>query len=270
MGKFSYEVLFHPGNYFTKAQLDQLTSDLRSIASDCFDEIPYYQTLTGKRDEYKRAIISLARDKDKKIVGFCSSLVLEIPTVGDVLHLGLTCASPKARGKKLTHKLTSKLLTQYLLKEAPFDGAWVTNCACVLSSLGNVALYFEDIYPSPFGAKKPTGHHLNIAKGISKFHRAPIAINHDAKLNEQTFIFEGSVKDAVFEKSAHDSRFHHRNKEITHYYQSIMNFERGDEVLQVGKVSMLTLPKYFFKQAIRKVKRSAREFQNSPEEYVTE
>lgn len=269
MDKFSYEVLFHPGNYFTKRELEELTDSLRNVASECFDEIPYYQVLTGKRDEFRRAIISVAKNKKGEIVGFCSSLVLDVPSASDVLHLGLTCVSPKARGKKLTHKLTSKLVLQYLLKEAPIDGAWISNCACVLSSLGNVALYFEDIYPSPYGKKDPSAMHLNIAKGISKHYRSPIAINYDAKFNAETFVFEGSVKDAVFEKSANDTRFHHRNKDITNFYQQTLDFERGDEVLQIGRVSLFTFPKYIWNTSMRKLKKSIREM-NTSEDYAVE
>lgn len=270
MDKFSYEVLFHPGNYFTKKELDELTTSLGKVASECFDEIPCYQVLTGRREEYRRAIIALARNKAGEIVGFCSSLVLNVPGAGEVLHLGLTCVSPSARGRKLTHKLSSKLILQYLLKEAPIDGTWITNCACVLSSLGNVALYFENIYPSPYGQKAPSSTHLNIGRGISQYFRGPIAINDDANFNEKTFIFEGSVKNAVFEKSSSDKRFHHRDKEITKFYQEALSFERGDEVLQVGRISLLTFPKYLWSTSMRRLKRFMTEVDNGTEKYARE
>lgn len=258
MESFDYEVIVYPGIYYSKKELNQLTEELREVTSKCFDEIPYYQVLTGKRDEFQRAIICTARNKKGKLVGFCSSLALEIDSVGTVLHLGLTCVDPVARGKKLTHKLLSKLLTKYLLMESPLNGVWVTNCACVLSSLGNVALYFEDIYPSPFNKKDPTPMHLKIAEGISKYHRAPIAINYDAQFNAKTFVFEGSVKDAIFAKDENDIRFHHRNQDLTNFYRNHMNFERGDEVLQVGRVSLFTLPKYMFNSSLRKFQKGMR------------
>ena len=252
MGKLQIETIFYPGLTYTDNDLDILTKELRLVASECFDEVPLYQALTGKRDELKRVVLSTARDEKGNLLGFCSSLVLEVPMYGEILHTGLTCVSPKARGKKLTHKLTSKLLIHFLLKESPLSSVWVSNCACVLSSLGNVALYFEDIYPSPFKKKIPNKDYLNIANYISENYREPIAINETAIFNPETFIFEGSVKGEVFEKSSTDARYYHRNRDITNYYKNILNFERGDEVLQIGKVSLLTFPKYLWNTSKRK------------------
>lgn len=255
MKNFNYQVYFYPGKTLSDAKLAELVAELREVASSCFDDVPNYQALTGKREELARAVIVVARDKNMRAKGFCSALLLPVENVGSVLHLGLTCVHPSARGKKLTHKLSQKLLLKFLLKESPLAETWITNCACVLSSLGNVAMYFEEIYPSPYGEEVPSLTHLNIAKAIDKYYREPIAINEDAKFNEETFVFEGSVDGTTFQKDGEDKRYHHRNKEITSYYQGILDFSRGDEVLQIGKVSLLTFPKYILRTATLKTKR---------------
>lgn len=255
MRSFNYQVHFYPGKTMSDEQLSKLVSELRDVASSCFDEVPSYQALTGKREELSRAVICVARDRLGRMRGFCSALVLPVESVGNVLHLGLTCVHPSTRGKRLTHKLSAKLLLKYLLKESPLTETWITNCACVLSSLGNVALYFEELYPSPYGAEVPSITHVNIAKAVDKHFRDPIAINKDAQFNLETFVFEGSVDGTSFQKDGEDKRFHHRNRKITQYYQNILNFENGDEVLQVGKVSLLTFPKYILKTAKLKTKR---------------
>ena len=254
MAKLQYETIFFPGRYMSDEALSSLTNDLKSVAKSCFDTIPSYQALTGRREEYERAVITIARNRKGEALGFVSALVLKVDYVGDVLHLGLTCVHPKARGLKLTHKLASKMLMNYLIKEAPLGSTWISNCACVLSSLGNVALYFEDLYPSPYGVKAPSINHLKIAQDISEKYREPIAINKDAVLNTKSFIFEASVEGTVFEKDSSDRRFHHRDENLTAFYQDLINFERGDEVLQIGKVSLMTFPKYLLKQFSKKLK----------------
>ena len=261
MSKFTIDTLFYPGKHLSDERLAELTAELREVADSCFDEGPSYQVLTGARKEFDRAVITVARDKKGKLLGFVSALVLPVEEVGSVLHLGLTCVHPRARGLKLTHKLTTKMILTYLLKESPLSETWITNCACVLSSLGNVALYFEDLYPSPF-VSTPTMTHLNIAREVDRRFRAPIAINESATFNINTFVFEGSVGGTVFEKDDKDKRFHHRNKELTQYYRDLLNFERGDEVLQIGKVSLLSYPKYVTKKAWVKTKRK---FSNTQE-----
>ena len=115
-------------------------------------------------------------------------------------------------------------------------------------------MYFENLYPSPYGVKEPSTRHLGIARAINKNYRESIAINDTAQFDESRFVFEGSVGGTVFEKSADDGRFHHRDRALTEYYQALLSFERGDEALQIGKVSILTFPKYLIRKASVKMK----------------
>lgn len=256
MGAFKFKTYFYPGKTFNDIELASLTNELREVASVCFDECPDYQSLTGKREELSRAIITTAREKKSgKLMGFVSALMLEGEYEERFLHLGLTCARPEARGKKLTHKLTGKTIMKVLLRRVPFSSLWISNCACVLSSLGNVALYFEELSPSPYGPA-PTFRHLSIARAISKNYRVPIAIAKEAVLNEDKLVFEGSVPGTIFAKDPRDSRFHHRDPAITNYYLNLLDFERGDEAIQIGRVSFMTFPKYILKRRTRKSTRS--------------
>lgn len=240
------EVYDRPGRYLNQVELDSLIADLRSVASECLDELPDYQCLSGHRKEFERLIISVSRSNEGKMLGFCSSYILDAGEHGQVLHLGLTCVLPLARRMGLTHKLTSKVLTTYLFRYSLFKESWVSNVACVLSSLGNVALHFDDVYPSPYLAS-PSVDHQAIAKMINEKYRWELYIRDEAKFDERKFIFEESVLGNQFQKSEQDKRYHHRSKKMTEFYANMMNFERGDEVLQIGKVSLLTFPRYLLK-----------------------
>lgn len=95
---------------------------------------------------------------------------------------------------------------------------------------------------------------MDIAKAVDAFHRDSIAINDEAIFNANKFVFEGSVDGTVFEKDSNDQRFHHRDENLTEFYQALLNFERGDEALQIGKVSLLTFPKYLARKAVARMK----------------
>ncbi len=250
------EIYDRPGRYLNQIELDSLIADLKSVASECLDEIPDYQCLSGKREEFDRLIIAVSRSKDGKMLGFCSSYILDVGVHGQVLHLGLTCVLPLARRMGLTHKLTSKVVTTYLLRYSLFKQSWVSNVACVLSSLGNVALHFDDVYPSPYNSS-PSKDHVEIAKMIDGMYRHELFIRNEAKFNEKNFIFEESVLGNQFQKSETDKRYHHRSKSLTDYYASLMDFGRGDEVLQIGKVSLLTFPCYLLKNFKKRWMREA-------------
>ncbi|MCK6574027.1 hypothetical protein L6V77_23350 [Myxococcota bacterium] len=234
----SFEYHERPGLGLDASRLDRMVAELRTCASHCFPELPSYQCLLGTRAALEDKIITVARDADGTMIGFCSAVVLPIRGVGDVLHLGLTCVSPFARGRGLTHRLTGRLVTRFLLRHRPFGRLWVTNVACVLSSLGNVALHFRDVFPAPGGPEVPSRTHRLIAEGIHLHHRADAFIDPAAVFDGASFVFRGSVAGTMFQKRADDTRFHHRDAALNAYYAARLDFDAGDEVLQVGCVTL--------------------------------
>lgn len=245
---YKIEFLARPGRHLSDAQLERLGSEIRDIAAECFPEIPDYQCLRGTREEFADKVITIARRPDGTAAGFCSAVLLPVEHVGDVFHLGLTCVREADRGTGLTHKLTSRVLIQYLLRHRPLGRLWVSNVACVLSSLGNVALHFEDVWPSPYVAAPERPEYYMIAEAIDRHYRDKIFIAPSAGFDWRSFVFRGSVAGTAFQKEAADSRFRHRREEINGYYEAVLDFSAGDEVLQVGHVSLLTGLKYRLKR----------------------
>lgn len=241
---------FHrqPGLYWSRSVLDEQVGEMRDVAKTCLSELPMYQCLSGDRKTLSRNLIVQARDKKtNELVAFCSGILFNLNDKENVLHLGLTCVKPDYRGLKLTHKLTSRMIKGYFMEFSIFKPVWISNLACVLSSLGNVAKYFEQVYPSPF-MSYPKKKHMEIAKMINSTYRHDMFIPKEVKFNPVSFVFEGSVKGNQFEKSESDSQYFHRDLFINNFYQRAIDFNRGDEVLQIGKVSILTFIKYAIKR----------------------
>jgi hypothetical protein len=245
------EIYNKPGLNLPESEREKLHQEILEIAKECLDDLPDYQCLSGRKSEYDRLIISVSRDQQGKMNGFCSSYILKTEKNGNVLHLGLTCVSPTARGEGLTHLLTSKVITCYILRYSLFKAAWISNVACVLSSLGNVAMHFENVYPSPF-VTKPSKEQVEIAHFIDQNFRNELYINQNAVFLENNFVFKGSVVGTMFSKDEDDRKFHHRDSDLNGFYKGVIDFKNGDEVLQIGQVSLLTYPKYLFKKWKRK------------------
>ncbi|MCX7944477.1 MAG: hypothetical protein N2746_08220 [Deltaproteobacteria bacterium] len=245
MKKYYFEYLEYPGKYMNFDRLSSLVKDIRECAATCFNPLPEYQCIKGTREELSDKIISLAYRDDGILAGFCSTVVLPVKFIGKVLHLGLTCVRPEDRGAKLTHKLMTKVLINYIFRKKPIGRLWITNCACVLSSLGNVALYFDNVFPSPFGLREPTWKHHLIANTIDHYYRDKMYILPDAKFDPVYFVFRGSVINTPFEKKDEDKRYYHRIGFLNDFYKGIMNMNNGDEVLQVGTVSAFSVFKYY-------------------------
>ncbi len=213
--------------------------------------MPDYQCFDSLDDK----VIAVAVDRAGRVTGFCSALLLQVPQVGEVLHLGLTCVHPRARGHRLTHALTQRVVVGHLLRTRPLGKVWISNVACVLSSVGNVARFFDEVFPSPYGALRPSETHLRIATAIDRRFRAPIAIRPEANFDRAAFVFRGSVQGTVFAKEAGDRRYHHRDDLLNTFYSRLMRIDAGDEVLQVGRYDLSTLARY----ALRSKRRTPRE-----------
>lgn len=249
--RYWIDVLHRPARLLGARQLEKLREELREVAGACFDEIPDYQCLGGNAAALDDKVIALARRADGRLVGFCSAVLLPVRDVGTVLHLGLTCIRPEDRGAGLTHKLTAKLLLRRYLASCWQGRLWVTNVACVLSSLGSVALSFDGVYPSPLRAGPPSSTHLRIADAIDREHRSIAYIDERAQFDRERFVFSGSVLGTVFQKRSTDARYQHRMGSLNDFYRELLCFETGDEVLQVGWVSLATVVGYL----IRRVRR---------------
>ena len=246
---FTIEVFQEPGRFLDEESFSGLSGQIRDIAGSCFHTLPQYQAMVGTREALSDKLISIARDEDTgTALGFCSMVFLDVQGGGRVLHLGLTCVRPEARGRRLTHFLVKKALTGYLLKQNPFGKIWISNCAAVLSSLGNVAMHFEGVYPSPFYDRAPSTAHLKIARAIDREFRDKMYVKADAVLDEERFVFRGSVKGTVFHKERDDFSYHHRKNGLNRFYANIMNFEQGDEVLQIGYFRLVSVIRYILRQ----------------------
>lgn len=254
--RYRYQLLYTPGKTMSDVEIQELVSHLRDVASTAFDTLPDYQVLRGTRKELEDKVIAIAWRQDGTMAGFCSTVILSVDGVGDVLHLGLTVVRPEDRRHGLTHILTSRAVKGYLLRHKPLVGkVWISNCAAVLSSLVNVAMHFEHVYPSPFvkKQKKVMDKYMNIARTIDEKYRDKIYIMDHAHFDEKSFVFRGSVKGTVFQKDGADSRYYHRNLYLNDYYLNQMNFNEGDEVLQIGYASTFAAIKHMWNRSVQKM-----------------
>lgn len=251
MARHVVQVLIRPGRKRKREDNERLVEQMRQVAGTCFTEVPHYQVLSGDKSALDRAVIAVARSPEGQMVAFCSAQLLEVPGRDVVVHFGLTCVRPEVRGTGLTHALLSKLLTHWIFLHRPLRGSWFSNVACVLSSLGNVALHFDDVYPSPFSEEGPSAIHLGIAQAISSQHRVTVHLRQDSTFDPRRFVFEGGNKETIFEKKADDDAYHHRRRELTQWYQGLADLNQGDAVLQVGRVSSWLFVRYALHQMIK-------------------
>jgi hypothetical protein len=260
-----YRIEYHhrPGRTWDDTTLAANVRGFRRVAATCFDQLPEYQCIRGDRQELCDHVITIARDAEGHVRGFSSAVILPIPGVGDLLHLGLTCVDPDARGASLSHRLNSMLVTRHLIRRALLGRVWVSNVACVLSSLGNVALHFDRVFPSPF-VEVPSREHLVIARAFDRHHRPRAFVREDAVFDEESFVFRGSGRGTPFQKEGGDARYHHRDEELNQFYSRLLHFEDGDEILQIGHCDALSALRYAGRMRARRRRSGQRHAEPAP------
>ena len=249
-----YETHYCPARYLDGEKLAELSARIIELGALCFDEVPQYQVFLGDRKAFDDKVLALAY-AGERLVGFCSMIILRVPHVGQVLHLGLTCVHPDFRSLGLTHRLTSKAFMRYVTRAGRiFTRTWVSNCAAVLSSLANVSLHFDEVYPSIKHQREPSAKHIRIAEAIAQKYRKEIYIHDTAAFDLQSFVFRGSIKDTPFMKEESDARYYHRNRNQNDFYKGLLDFENGDELLQIGCASLGTYLKHGMQELQKSLK----------------
>lgn len=234
------EVLDRPGLSLGQDERAELQSELRRFGSLCFDPLPDYQVFETSGTALNDKIIVLAR-KGGEIVGFVSAVVLPIAGMKDpVIHTGLTVIHPTHRKTTLKINLFRALCFQ-LVSLFP-EGVWLSTASRTLTSLGQIATYTIDVFPSPAWDRKhqpsgrPSETHLHIAREISARHRGAMLFPPEAQFDDRGFVFRVPVyrfSGPGTVDGVSDPNYQHRDAALTDFYTALLQGP-GDEVLQIS------------------------------------
>ncbi len=243
--RYDLGYLYRPGRSMSDAGLAGLAAEVTALGRQCLDPLPDYQVFLGSRAAFADKVLTTARSRDDgRLLAFCSCVLLPMPGVGEVLHLGLTCVDPSLRGSRLSSLLATRLLTRYFVTRKLFGRVWMTSVACVLSVLGNVAQNFRRVYPTPWQAQPFADEVLQIADSFDRMYRPVAYVQPGATFDREAFVFRGSGRGTAFQKQADAVEFHHRDPAINAFYQARLRFEDGDELLQVVSFNLWDLLSY--------------------------
>ena len=257
---YTIQCYIRPGRSWSLEKQREFVAELREVAMESFgftdqSQVPAYQCLVWPDETPEGAslddkVIAVAREHTQfpsdgpgKMLGFSSAVLLPIPGLSSpVLHLGLTCIILSARSYGLTKAFSSRIITLTFLRLTALhsEKLWITSLACVVSSLGNAAQEFDNVWPSPaYPNGPPSGTHAHIAAYIAQNPklREAMYIPSGCVYDADRSVFQGSVKGTVFRKERKDRRYHHGSKEMNTFYDSRIDWERGDEVLQIWNLS---------------------------------
>lgn len=237
---YEFEVLDRPGMTQSEEDISMLKSRLCQLGHLCFNPLPNYQVFENpSKTSFHDKILVLAKQNDE-IIGFLSAVILPISGMEDpVVHTGLTVIHPSHRKTGIIHRLFAALVL-HIFSKYP-NGLWLSTLSGIVTSLGHIATYTSDVFPSPqWNEEHPSGQpsdtHLYIAREIDAKHRQKMLIPPEAHFDESAFVFR-TLKPTLAASSPVDAasvlRQDHRNLTLTRFYRGLLR-DPGDEVLQIS------------------------------------
>jgi hypothetical protein len=259
-----------PGLSLPQQDLDRLVADLRSIAGKTLPAGSLtYGIFSGEREPLARAIVTLIREEASgRPIAFNALSVMDVELDGEpqqVTHLGLVMIDPEVQGQGLSWVLYG-LTTLVLFARDGLRPKWISNVTQVPAVFGMVCDTFSDVFPSPeakaFSGEVDTGSHhenassqesgarqsfahLQLARGIMRHHRAVFGVGREAGFDEARFVITDAYtggSDAL--KKPYEVAPKHRDERYNAFCLRELDYARGDDVLQIGRVDLAGARRY--------------------------
>ncbi|WP_423603747.1 hypothetical protein [Sphingomonas sp. MS122] len=249
------QVYERPGRWMPGHDRAVLAAALREIAARSLPagQLDYgvFREDSGALD---RAVIMLIREHGSgRPVAFNALTLLDVTYRGrpeTVTHLGLVLIDPAARGKGFSWALYG-MTTLLLFVRNQLRPFWISSVTQVPAVVGLVCEGFSNVFPSPDGAARRFDH-LAIARQIMQRHRAAFGVSADARFDETRFVIEDAYRGGSDHlKKTFDAAPKHRDAAFNDFCAGTLDYDRGDDVLQVGEMNLAAARRYLLQDVPR-------------------
>lgn len=263
----SLRVVDRPGRKLDGPGLARLLADLRDVADRCLPSgMLRYGILSGDPERMERAVIALIYDRSGRPVGFNAMSWMEIELEAGptrVLHAGLCMIVPGSRRGGLLG-LMSAASAMVAFMTNGFRPMWVTNVTQVPAVAGLFAESVGGVYPAPSRTRPPSTEYRRVAEQLMERHRHVFGVGTDAELDVARFVIRNAYTGGSDElKKSYEHAGKHRDPRINRLCRDLLDYDRGDDLLQVGRLTLgvvaslvATFSKRILKRAIRRLRTS--------------
>jgi hypothetical protein len=242
-----------PGRSLSEAELERLVSQLRIVAGKTLPAGSLtYGIFSGERERLSRAVVTLiCEEATGRPIAFNALSVMPVELDGEaieVTHLGLVMVDPDVQGRGLSWVLYG-LTTLVLFMRGGLRPKWISNVTQVPAVCGMVSDTFSDVFPSPRPGARASFAHLQLARGIMRQHRGVFGVGEEAGFDEARFVITDTYtggSDAL--KKSFDTAPKHRDEQTNAFCARELDYARGDDLLQIGRVDLAGARRYLFSE----------------------
>lgn len=250
-------IVERPGLWMPQCEIDALLGDLRRIARATLpDGELSYGILTGDQERLSKSIVTILHDRATKApVAFNALAVMDVELHGkpaEVLHMGLVMVDPGVRSQGFSWVLYG-LTCLVLFFRNQMRPLWLSNVTQVPAIVGMVTETFSNVFPNPKPDARRSFEHVLLAREIMSRHRHVFGVGADADLDEERLVITNAYTGGSDDlKKTFESAPKHRDEVYNEFCRRELNYERGDDVLQLCQLSLDTARRFVLKDVPRR------------------
>jgi hypothetical protein len=256
-GGIRVRIVERPAEWMPREAIETLIDDIRIVAGGALPSGSLdYGIFQTDGQQLSRAILTILYDEATgKPIAFNALAVLDVVMHGrpaTVTHLGLVMVDPDIRGHGLSWILYG-LTCLILFVRNQFRPLWLSNVTQVPAVVGMVSETFSDVFPRPDPSARRSFEHLLLARQIMARHRSAFGVGEEAGFDEARFV----ISDAYTGGSDHLKKTFaiapkHRHDEFNEFCARELDYDRGDDVLQIGRIDLAASRRYLLTSVPRK------------------
>lgn len=240
--EFRVRIVERPGETLDPVDLSELQSQCDKVVRACLDgECLDYGLFAEDGSAWSNSVITLITRRDNnRPIAFNAMPMLSVKHGGvdeRVLHLGLVMVDPQERSGGLSWILYGLTCFALFLRKR-LRPLWVSSVTQVPAVVGMVAETFSTVYPAQTGTAQNFTHR-HLAHQIMQSHRSAFGVGCDAGFDlDRQIISDAYTGGSDNLKKTFDMATKHRNDAYNSYCENELDYQRGDDVLQIGAIDL--------------------------------
>lgn len=242
-------IVERPGVHLDARRCDALVADLRAVVARCLGGASLdYGVFTGAKERLDRSVITVIyRKGTSEPLAFSALAILPISLRGrseDVLHLGLAMVDPSFRSHGLSWALYG-LTVMHMFVRRQLRPLWISSVSQVPAVVGLVDTGFSNVFPSVDPGRRPTLEQVAVGHQLLRHHRDAFGVGADASFDEERFVIRNAYTGGSDHlKKCFDDTAKHRVKAYNELCRRELDYERGDDFLQIGQYDLGVVRRY--------------------------
>jgi hypothetical protein len=248
-GGVRLRIVERPGLWMSPEELARIVADLQAVVATA---VPggdlAYGAASGDTGRLDASILTIAYDRGGRAIGFNALSLMDCELRGqqiEVLHLGLVVIDPAQRTSGLAGVLYG--LTAFLLfARRQMRPLWISNVTQVPAVFGMVSEAFDSVYPTSDPANHQRYDHAHLARQIMSRYRFVFGVGEEAEYDERRGVITNAYTGGSDNlKKGFEDAPKHRKEQHNDTCRRELDYDRGDDFLQIGQVTLRAARSYF-------------------------